>query len=126
MTTEKLKHAKLSASGSDRWLNCAGSVQLQEQFKKNYAEKTNKYAEEGTAAHELAEKCLEEIKKNDFCYCSPYEFLGQTFNDFVVDEEKGSFLLKTVLNLRSTCLRASEPLTLVLLIMMLILATLLI
>ncbi|WP_317312305.1 DUF2800 domain-containing protein [Clostridium thermobutyricum] len=45
------KHAKLSASGSSRWINCPPSVRLEEQFEN----KTSIYAEEGTLAHELAE-----------------------------------------------------------------------
>lgn len=45
------EHAKLSASGSSRWINCPPSVRLEEQFK----DKTSIYAEEGTLAHELAE-----------------------------------------------------------------------
>ena len=45
------KHAKLSASGSSRWINCQPSVRLEEQFE----DKTSIYAEEGTLAHELAE-----------------------------------------------------------------------
>lgn len=45
------KHAKLSASGSNRWINCPPSIRLEEQFE----DKTSIYAEEGTLAHELAE-----------------------------------------------------------------------
>ena len=46
-----VKHALLSASGAHRWLECTPSAKLEEQFPK----KTSSYAEEGTAAHELAE-----------------------------------------------------------------------
>ena len=45
------EHAKLSASGSSRWINCPPSVRLEERFE----DKTSIYAEEGTLAHELAE-----------------------------------------------------------------------
>ena len=45
------EHAKLSASGSSRWINCPPSIRLEEQFE----DKTSIYAEEGTLAHELAE-----------------------------------------------------------------------
>lgn len=44
-------HALLSASASNRWLNCTPSVRLEEQF----PESTSVYAEEGTLAHEIAE-----------------------------------------------------------------------
>lgn len=48
------KHAKLSASGSHRWLNCLGSVEAEEGFE----DKTSAAANEGTCAHELAELVL--------------------------------------------------------------------
>ena len=47
-------HAKLSASGSHRWLACPGSVRLESQF----PDQSSEYAAEGTAAHELAELML--------------------------------------------------------------------
>ena len=47
-------HAKLSASGSHRWLNCTPSVALE----KDFAEKPSTYAAEGTLAHELGEISL--------------------------------------------------------------------
>ena len=49
-------HAKLGASGSHRWLNCPGSIKAEEP----YPNKTSPYAEEGTIAHELAERALRE------------------------------------------------------------------
>ena len=55
------RHALLSASSSRRWLNCTPSVRLEEQF----AEETGNsvYAEEGTAAHALAEHKLKRCLK---------------------------------------------------------------
>ena len=47
-------HAELSASSSDRWLNCPGSIRACRGMKKASSE----FAAEGTAAHQLAEKCL--------------------------------------------------------------------
>jgi hypothetical protein len=47
-------HAKLSASGSERWLKCTGSVKAEE----SYPNTTSVFAEEGTLAHELAEVAL--------------------------------------------------------------------
>lgn len=49
-----MSHAKLSASGSSRWLSCPGSVKAEESYKDH----PNAAAQEGTLAHELAEKCL--------------------------------------------------------------------
>jgi hypothetical protein len=48
------QHAKLSASGSHRWLNCLGSVEAEAPFK----DTTSAAAQEGTCAHELAELVL--------------------------------------------------------------------
>lgn len=48
------EHAKLSASGSERWILCPGSVKAEE----GLPEKLNPYAEEGTLAHEVAAKIL--------------------------------------------------------------------
>lgn len=43
-------HAKLSASGSSRWINCAGSVKAEE----GLPDKPSVYAQEGIFAHEKA------------------------------------------------------------------------
>lgn len=53
-------HAKLSASGSKRWLTCTPSAQLELQF----PDTTSTFAEEGTWAHEYAELLLTEILFN--------------------------------------------------------------
>ncbi|MGE0278302.1 MAG: DUF2800 domain-containing protein [Nitrospiraceae bacterium] len=50
------KHARLSASGSHRWMHCTGSVRATAGMES----KSSKYAIEGTAAHELAAACLTE------------------------------------------------------------------
>lgn len=47
-------HAKLSASGSHRWIACPGSVKAEEHLPNT----SSIFADEGTAAHELAELCL--------------------------------------------------------------------
>lgn len=60
------QHAILSASGAHRWLECTPSAQLEQQFPPSMSE----YAEEGTAAHELAELTaryfLGEISETEF------------------------------------------------------------
>src|SRR3990172_165835 len=50
----KKLHSKFGASKSERWLNCPGSVSLEERF----PESSSVYADEGSAAHRLAEKAL--------------------------------------------------------------------
>ena len=47
-------HAILGASSSHRWLACPGSIRLSAGMPST----SSVYADEGTAAHELAEKCL--------------------------------------------------------------------
>lgn len=57
---EDREHALLSASGSERWINCPASPRLEEGF----PEETSVYAREGTLAHELAEIMLKvDLKK---------------------------------------------------------------
>jgi hypothetical protein len=47
-------HAKLSASGAKRWMNCPGSIRMSEGIKSESGE----HARLGTAAHAVAEHCL--------------------------------------------------------------------
>jgi len=51
-----LDHAVYSASGSKRWLACAGSINLERQAP---PQAESKYAEEGTKAHEVVELYLQ-------------------------------------------------------------------
>ncbi|MGK9252393.1 DUF2800 domain-containing protein [Paenibacillus humicus] len=90
-------HAKLSASGSSRWLACPGSVQLESMF----PETTSSYAEEGTAAHELAELHLQlytgqltkhqyevkmgAYKKGNAYYSQEMEDYIQSYMDLVIE-----------------------------------------
>lgn len=47
-------HAKLSASGAHRWMACPGSVKAEE----GLPDSSSPFAEEGTQAHDVAEKAL--------------------------------------------------------------------
>lgn len=51
---EEKKHAVLGMSGADRWVLCPGSVKMESY----YPNTSSKYADWGTAAHELADICL--------------------------------------------------------------------
>ena len=53
---EEKTHARLSPSASKRWLTCPGSVRLIESL--DLPETFNRYAAEGTVAHEIHELAL--------------------------------------------------------------------
>ena len=48
------QHSSLGPSATSRWMNCPGSIDAC----KDYPRETNEFAAQGTAAHEVAEKCL--------------------------------------------------------------------
>jgi hypothetical protein len=58
--SEPKAHATYSASGSERWLECPGSIQLNEKLKaQGGGDGETEYAAEGTTAHELHEFLLQ-------------------------------------------------------------------
>lgn len=69
-------HAYKSASGSPRWLACPGSVALE----KFFHEESSEYADEGTLAHALGERCLNTGE-------DPINYLYSTQSDFQILEE---------------------------------------
>ena len=74
--TLEAAHAELSASSAHRWISCPASISAS----RGIADSSSAAAEEGTAAHELAETCLREGS-------NPGDYLGKFFNGFEVDEE---------------------------------------
>ncbi len=99
------KHAMLSASGSERWLACPPSAQLELQFPK----KTSSYAEEGTAAHELCELTakywLAEISETYYesrlAELSKGQYYNAEMQECAVDY--GHFISDTVKATRADC-----------------------
>lgn len=73
-----LKHSNVGASSCERWWNCPGSVALIETLP---PQPESEYANEGSDAHELAEKCLRSGK-------DALDFLGGLgSHGFTWDEE---------------------------------------
>lgn len=79
------KHALLSASSAERWLNCTPSARLAEDIK----DVSSPYAAEGTLAHELAEKLLRiALYGNDLPDIAEFEELTkhELFYEGMLDE----------------------------------------
>lgn len=70
-----MQHSPLGASAAHRWMPCPGSVAAE----KDYPRDTNKYAAQGTAAHEIAEKCLGNGKDAHFYATKKVKVEGMTF-----------------------------------------------
>lgn len=64
-------HAEKGASGASRWLACPGSVALE----KFFHEQSSVFADEGTLAHSLGERCLDTGE-------DPINYLFKTQSDF--------------------------------------------
>lgn len=71
MSDDNKAHAKLSASGSDRWLRCPGSIKLSEAVP---APPDSVYAKEGTKAHTLFEKWLIHLRDQMGAFIIPKGF----------------------------------------------------
>ena len=77
----ELEHSPLGGSGAHRFLECAGSFLLHRELYEagEIEEIVSDYAMLGTAAHELAARCLTEERE-------PYEFIGQEIGGYRVGE----------------------------------------
>lgn len=83
-------HSRIGASTCERWWNCPGSVALVNTLP---PQRESEYAAEGTAAHELAERCLRdgvdaaeligELSKNGFVWDDEMAEHVQTYLDVI-------------------------------------------
>lgn len=73
-------HAKLSPSAAHRWIECPGSIAACE----GIPNKSSSFADEGTAAHQLCERCLD-------ARCDADAYLGDAIPvngvEYLVDDE---------------------------------------
>lgn len=78
-------HALLSPSGADRWMTCPGSVALE----RDLPDTSSEFADEGTAAHDLAARCLETgLPASGFIG----EVIAVEDRSFTVDDEMAGFV----------------------------------
>jgi len=88
-------HARLSPSGADRWMLCAGSVAAEARE----PDEDSKWAAEGSVAHKVFELCLK-------YGLEPYDFLGQTMYHgefkFVIGDEMVEALIPIIDEIRDT------------------------
>lgn len=80
-----IAHAKLSASGSARWLNCPGSVKATSSIPND----SSSYALEGTLAHAVADECLKRECDADF-------FEGKHIKTVITDKQERKDIMDQV------------------------------
>lgn len=73
-------HSIIGPSSASRWIACSGSVPFADHYSLGEGDGGSEYAEEGTAAHALLEKCL--LDDQD-----AYAYLGEQIGLYVVDQE---------------------------------------
>lgn len=86
------KHMDLSPSHAERWWNCPGSVALCKTVPKA---PQSPNAAEGTAAHEVLERCLKQYFV-DKTFLNPYDMIGLEVKGYEVNEEMADAVSLTI------------------------------
>jgi len=87
-------HSNIGASTCHRWWNCAGSVAL---IAKCPPQETSEYAREGTAAHEVAQRCMETWMDEAVSTMSPHQLIDEEMeNGWVVTEDMAEHVLNYI------------------------------
>lgn len=76
-----MDHARLSASASERWIKCPGSVEFNQWLEDSQFIKTDTSSDvamEGTVAHYIGEICLKELVNDNNWKISADKYLGET------------------------------------------------
>ncbi len=85
-------HAKLSASGSPRWINCPGSVRMEE----GKPNTSSDAAREGSAAHALLEKCLLEKQYDAAEFLGDLIFIDDIGKNWYVNDEMVRYINEVI------------------------------
>lgn len=87
------KHSPLGASGADRWVSCPGSVLLIQLLEEPSGEDPE-WTREGTAAHEVMNRCLDKGHE-------PWEFIGEEIEGITVSSDMADHVQASVDYVRS-------------------------
>jgi len=80
------EHSPIGASSASRWMTCPGSVKLSRSAPTSTS---NKYAAQGTAAHEVLEKC--------FPHGDPFDYVGRVMsNGWTFESEDAEAVLSAM------------------------------
>lgn len=105
LRAEEVAHSTLGASSAKRWMNCTASPQLTAKLPQEERRGAGYAADEGTAAHEVAARCLKEDKES-------WEFIGTEIvvgsRSFIVDDEMADAVAQHVSFVYDLCTQYAE------------------
>lgn len=81
-------HKRFGASNSKQWLTCSGAIALIESLPAHERKRSDTiWSRRGTCAHAVGEMCLVSYQNNPEHATWPEDYLGQTVEGVVVDDE---------------------------------------